>query len=51
MAEYVLEPFTPEQMELLPDVLKRATDAGMTVLVDGLQTAMNKFNPTEEENK
>ncbi len=42
--EYVLSPFTPEEKRLLPEILDRAADACLTVITEGLDKAMNRFN-------
>ena len=46
--DYVLEPFPEEQLALLPEVLERASDACIAVLTQGLQKAMNRFNPAND---
>ncbi len=43
--DYVLEPFPKEQEALLPEVLERAADACIAVVTQGLERAMNRFNP------
>ncbi len=43
--DYVLERFPKEQEELLPEVLERAADACIAVATQGLDRAMNRFNP------
>jgi PTH1 family peptidyl-tRNA hydrolase len=43
--DYVLEPFPPVQEALLPEVLERAADACIAVVTQGLERAMNRFNP------
>ncbi|MBM3330800.1 aminoacyl-tRNA hydrolase [candidate division WOR-3 bacterium] len=43
--DYVLERFPAEQEELLPEVLERAADACLAVVTQGLERAMNRFNP------
>jgi PTH1 family peptidyl-tRNA hydrolase len=43
--DYVLERFPEEQEELLPEVLQRAADACIAVVTQGLERAMNRFNP------
>ena len=52
--DYVLETFPTEQEALLPEVLARASDACIAVVVQGLERAMSRFNPlpavgTEEQ--
>ena len=45
MAEdYVLERFSKNEMQVLPDAVERACDAVIEVISSGVQTAMNKFN-------
>jgi PTH1 family peptidyl-tRNA hydrolase len=51
---HVLERFPSAQEELLPEVLERAADACIAVVTQGIERAMNRFNPmpavgTEEE--
>ena len=43
-SDYVLKPFTPEQLSLVEAALPVAADAALTFLADGLNTAMNRFN-------
>lgn len=43
--EYVLEPFPEEHEALLPEVLGRAADACIAVITQGIERAMNRFNP------
>jgi PTH1 family peptidyl-tRNA hydrolase len=43
--DYVLKRFPEEQEELLPEVLQRAADACIAVVTQGLERAMNRFNP------
>jgi len=47
-AEYVLDRFLPEEAERWPEVLKRAADACACFVADGLEAAMNRYNPAEE---
>ena len=47
-ADYVLEPFPEEQAALLPEVLERAADTCITVVTQGLERAMSRFNPTRD---
>jgi PTH1 family peptidyl-tRNA hydrolase len=42
--DYVLAPFTPEDRELLPDVLKRAAEAVVSLVRNGLEPTMTAFN-------
>lgn len=48
-ASYVLMPFPSGEARQLPDLLARAAEACLTVVSDGLQTAMNLFNPAPIE--
>lgn len=43
-ADYVLQPFSQSEAELLRPVLDRATDAIKTFVQEGLDASMNKFN-------
>ncbi len=43
--EYVLAPFSAEETELLPEILGRAADCCLAVLTQGLEAAMNRYNP------
>jgi peptidyl-tRNA hydrolase, PTH1 family len=47
-AAYVLQNFSKEEAELLPEILDRAVDASLTFVSEGLESAMNKFNGTVE---
>ena len=51
-SDYVLQPFTPEQLALVEAALPVAADAALTFIAEGLNTAMNRFNsfrpPTTE---
>jgi len=42
--DYVLSPFTPEERELLPDILKRAAAAVVSLVRNGLEPTMTEFN-------
>lgn len=46
--EYVLEPFTDDEATQLPEVIDRASEACVAVVTDGLEAAMNQFNPKPE---
>lgn len=52
-ADYVLEPFTNDELEVLTPCLDRAVDALESLIHRGTPTAMNQFNvrekPTEED--
>jgi PTH1 family peptidyl-tRNA hydrolase len=43
-ADYVLQDFSRQETELLPDLLDRATQAMFTFVKSGLTTAMNQYN-------
>lgn len=43
-SDYVLSPFTPSQREIMDETLEVASDAILTFLRDGIETAMNQFN-------
>jgi PTH1 family peptidyl-tRNA hydrolase len=42
--DYVLAPFTPQERELLPEVLKRAAAAVVSLVRNGLEPTMTEFN-------
>jgi PTH1 family peptidyl-tRNA hydrolase len=42
--DHVLSTFTDEERAALPAVIRRAADATMSIVRDGLDTAMNEFN-------
>jgi PTH1 family peptidyl-tRNA hydrolase len=44
-ADYVLKRYDAGQRRALPDLLDRAADACETWIREGLETAMNRFNP------
>ncbi len=48
--DYVLERFSEDELELLPDVTARAFNAVIEVASSGVQAAMNKFNVRETNN-
>jgi PTH1 family peptidyl-tRNA hydrolase len=41
---YVLEPFTDDEMKLLPHITETASDAVTMVILSGIQAAMNQYN-------
>jgi len=43
-ADYVLQDFPPQDMEMLNEILDRAVEAVLTFIQDGLEKAMNLFN-------
>src|SRR5688572_11136864 len=46
--DYVLQNFSKEDAKLLPEILSRASDAALEFVMNGLNTAMNKFNGSVE---
>lgn len=42
--DWVLEPFSPEEEQALPEAIERAADAIEAVVRDGLRPAMGQFN-------
>ena len=51
--EYVLDEFSAEERDGLPDVIERASDAVMVWFYRGIDVAMNKVNmaPAEDEDE
>ncbi len=41
---YVLQPFTPEEQAQVPAIIERAVQAVETIIREGLEAAMNRFN-------
>jgi peptidyl-tRNA hydrolase, PTH1 family len=48
-AAYVLQDFDREEAEILPQLLDRAADAAQLFVSAGLETSMNKYNPSVED--
>jgi PTH1 family peptidyl-tRNA hydrolase len=48
-ADYVLEPFTPDQQLLVDQAVPVAVKQALTWVVDGTQVAMNRFNKWRPE--
>ena len=44
-ADYVLQPFEKADEQVLNEFIERASDAAKCFITDGLDTAMNRFNP------
>jgi PTH1 family peptidyl-tRNA hydrolase len=44
MVEYVLSRFLPQEQPVIEEALQRAADAVETVIIEGVQAAMNRFN-------
>jgi peptidyl-tRNA hydrolase len=40
----MLSPFTAEERQVINQVIPRVSEAILSILTDGLTTAMNKFN-------
>ncbi|MDA1330125.1 MAG: aminoacyl-tRNA hydrolase [Chloroflexi bacterium] len=45
--DYVLQDFSKQQREVLPFVLRRAADAALTFVSEGIDAAMNEYNGAE----
>jgi len=43
-ADYVLQDFSRDEMKALSEILDHAADAALVFVMEGLDTAMNKFN-------
>ncbi|HLF74923.1 MAG TPA: aminoacyl-tRNA hydrolase [Anaerolineales bacterium] len=43
-AAYVLQNFSRQEMQVLPEILERAAEAALEFVVSGLEKAMNKYN-------
>lgn len=48
--DYVLQRFSPEERQDLPQVAQKAADAALVLLDQGLEAAMNRFNSRNERN-
>lgn len=44
LADYVLSPFTPEELEFLSDVIERGAGSVEAVITEGIEAAMNRYN-------
>ncbi|GIV19693.1 MAG: peptidyl-tRNA hydrolase [Armatimonadota bacterium] len=44
MVEYVLSRFLPQEQPIIEEAVQRAADAVETVIAEGVQAAMNRFN-------
>jgi len=42
--EYVLKPFTEDELKSLPDIIATACDAVTTIITSGIHPAMNKYH-------
>ena len=47
--KFVLKPFLKEDQLLAEDMVQRTADAAETILRQGLQTAMNEYNRTQQQ--
>ena len=47
-AAYVLQEFSPKELQAVSETLDRAADAALTWVSEGLNMAMNKFNGSSE---
>ncbi len=43
-ADYVLSPFPPDDREIMDAAVRRACDAALVFVREGIETAMNRFN-------
>jgi PTH1 family peptidyl-tRNA hydrolase len=43
-ADYVLQNFSPSEMEILPDIIERACDGIESFVLDGYQKTINEYN-------
>lgn len=48
-SDYVLEPFQKAEREFLREFIDRAVDALECYIENGLETAMNRYNPTNQD--
>ncbi|MBV6392933.1 MAG: Peptidyl-tRNA hydrolase [Anaerolineales bacterium] len=46
--DYVLQNFSKDEAKILPEILSRAADAAIEFVMNGLNSAMNKFNGMAE---
>jgi PTH1 family peptidyl-tRNA hydrolase len=47
MVEYVLSRFSPQEQPVIEEAMQRAADAVETVIREGIEMAMSKFNPVQ----
>lgn len=47
-ASYVLQNFSRGDMEFMPEFIKRGAEAVQSFILDGLDNAMNKYNPKQQ---
>jgi peptidyl-tRNA hydrolase, PTH1 family len=48
-AAYVLQDFDREEKEILPNILERAVEASLEFIIEGIDSAMNKFNSNGDD--
>jgi PTH1 family peptidyl-tRNA hydrolase len=48
LADFVLSPFDDEELETVEETLKRAVEAALVCLAEGLKPAMDRFNRNSE---
>lgn len=49
VADYVLEPMTPDELQEFEEPIQRASDAVECIIADGIEGAMNRFNVRQTE--
>lgn len=49
--DYVLKPFGSEHKAVIADAVERATEAVNVIIAEGAESAMNKFNKTNPQNR
>lgn len=49
LADYVLSRFSPDERALMDEAVKNAADAVVTMISDGVDVAMNRFNMKKRE--
>ena len=47
LADYVLEPFAPSEREIAEEMVVRGAEAARTIVIEGIDRAMNQFNRRE----
>jgi PTH1 family peptidyl-tRNA hydrolase len=47
-ADFVLDAFSADEVEIVNITLSRATDCAITFIREGIDAAMNRCNPTHE---
>lgn len=45
LTDYVLSPIEKEELKELPNIIEKAKDAICTIIKEGIEIAMNRFNP------